>query len=1153
MRLRGIVCILVLLCACGLQAQQTSASIQGRVVDSQGAVVVGAKVTLTDQRQGSSREENTNTSGEFSFTPLLPSTYTVTVEAAGFSKLEQKDIRLFAADRMQLPDIALAVGSVTETVNVEASAVMLQTLSSERSGVVTGTQLVEVAVNGRSYSSLFKTVVGFNGDSSNSNGRRSDTNNLIMDGVTTLDSGNNGMNLLNLNTDAIAEFKVLTNSQQAEYGRTSGGSVNIVTKSGGQQFHGNGYLFHRHEDLNANSFTNNFNGLPRARYRFNTPGFTFGGPVILPKVHYFRNKLFFFVAMDMTRQLVLGSEKDITVPTPLERTGDFSQTHLSNGARPTITDPAAGGSPFPGNVIPTSRINPDGAKILNFYPLPNIATNPAYNEYNQFPNQDNPRQHIIRGDYNITDRWRLYLRAIIDPRPITSVYGDQNSGNTLGIGKGFSVPQNGSSHMMNLTTIIQPTLTNEFIAGRAWNEIGATPLDDTYFNSRVGLSFSWLYPNADKLHMVPNFSWGGVSDAPSTSFRGLPYYNQDPTHDITDNVAKLWGAHTLKAGIYHSATMKQQVASVPVNGNLAFDQDSLNPGDTNYAFSNALLGNYRSFQQASVWPDLFYNHTNIEWYVQDNWKISRSFTLDYGLRMAKVLPDYEENNGISSFNPALYDPKQAVTLYQPTLVNGQKMALNPLTGQVAPYVLLGAVVPGSGNLTDGIMQAGQNGYPRGLMQTRGIQWGPRLGFAWNPGNGNTVIRAGAGVFYDRVEGNIVFSMSSNPPMILTPTVYYGNLTTLGAAGTNYFPSSVGGLGEDGKVPATYNWNFTVQRKLPFGTSLDAAYVGSESSHLPYSVNYNDPGFGSAWLPQNQDPTLGTPKYNGDTTLPVNLYRPFIGFGSAYMTAWGASSNYHALQVSVNHHMANGLEYSVAYTYSKALEMADGYNYGISYLQSRSGFYGLASFDRTQNLVVSYIYNLPKFARPGFANNALGRIVLNGWEFSGITTLVSGAPTAPSYSYSGVASATLNREITGSETIGPRPILTGPINMSPGDRNLYAWFNTSVVQPALKGSYGEDSAVRPLRGPGTNDFDLSLFKNIPFWHGEGRYVQLRCESYNAFNHTQGSGLNTSATFNAAGVLTNLPTALGGGGGRFGFGSINGFRSARIIQLAVKLYF
>ena len=1147
-------CFLLCLCAANIYAQQTSASLEGRVIDPQGAVIPGAALTLTDQREGSVRKAVTGAGGTFAFTPLAPSDYTLVVEAPGFTKLEQKDIRLFAADKRSLPDIALAVGSTAETINVEASSVALQTTSAERAGVVTGSQVVDLALNGRNYSGLLKTIVGFNGDTNNSNGRRTDTNNLIMDGVTTLDSGNNGFNLIALNTDAIAEVKVLTNSQQAEYGRTAGGSVNIVTKSGGREFHGNGYLFHRHENLNANSFTNNYNGLQRPLYRFNTFGFTFGGPVIVPKVHYFKDKLYFFAAGDYTRQLVLTSEKDITVPTPAERNGDFSQTHLANGTRPTITDPANNHAPFPGNMIPASRINPDGQKILNFYPQPNLAGNPAYNEYNQIPNHDNPRQTIIRLDYNITDRWRVYARLIDDPRPIISVYGDQNSGNTLGIGKGFSVPQNGQTWVTNLTTIITPTLTNEFIFGRAWNEIGATPLDDTYFNSRVGLSFTTLYPNADKLHMIPNFTFGGVSDAPTTSFRGLPYYNQDPTYDTTDNVAKVWGKHVIKAGFYRSATTKQQVASVPVNGILAFDQNSQNPGDTNYAFSNALLGNYYSFQQASVWPDLFYKHQNVEWYVQDNWKVTPNVTLDYGLRMALVLPDYEENNGISSFNPALYDPKQAVTLYQPALdSSGQKAALNPLTGQLSPAVLVGAVVPNSGNLANGIGVAGHNGYPRGLVNSRGVQWGPRLGIAWNPNGGNTVIRAGGGIFFDRVEGNIVFGMSSNPPMIETPTVYYGNLSTLSSAAGNYFPSNVVGMTEDGKIPTTYNWNFTVQQKLPFGTSVDAAYVGSESSHLPYQRAYNDPGFGSAWLPQNQDPTLGTPKFNGDTTLPVNLYRPYAGYGTLNVTAWGASSNYHSLQISANRRMSRGLEISLAYTWSKAMDIADSYNSTISVLQNRNEFYGPASFDRTQNFVASYIYNLPKLARGAFLNNPVGHVVLNGWEFSGFTTLTSGAPVTPSYSLSGVASATLNREITGSETVGPRVDLTGNINLSPGSRTLYEWFNTAVVQPAAKGSQGADSAFRPLRGPGVNDFDLSMFKNIAYAHGEGHYIQLRCEAFNALNHTQWSGVNSSAIFNTAGQITNLPTALGGGGGRFGFGAVNSARSARIIQLAVKLYF
>jgi len=247
-------------------------------------------------------------------------------------------------------------------------------------------------------------------------------------------------------------------------------------------------------------------------------------------------------------------------------------------------------------------------------------------------------------------------------------------------------------------------------------------------------------------------------------------------------------------------------------------------------------------------------------------------------------------------------------------------------------------------------------------------------------------------------------------------------------------------------------------------------------------------------------------------------------------------------------MTHGLEYSVAYTWSKALDTADAYNSSISTLQNRNEFCGPASFDRTQNFVASYIYNFPKLARASFLDNRVGHVVLNGWEFSGFTTLTSGAPV--SISYSGVSSTKLNREVTGSETIGPRPVLTGNPNLSPGDRNIYAWFNRAVVLPAVRRSQRTDSALRPLRGPGVNDFDLSLFKNIYYAHGEGRYIQLRCESLNALNKTQWSGINTSAIFNAAGVITNLPTAEGG---RFGFGAANAVRSARIVPLAAKFYF
>jgi hypothetical protein len=360
------------------------------------------------------------------------------------------------------------------------------------------------------------------------------------------------------------------------------------------------------------------------------------------------------------------------------------------------------------------------------------------------------------------------------------------------------------------------------------------------------------------------------------------------------------------------------------------------------------------------------------------------------------------------------------------------------------------------------------------------------------------------------------------------------------------------MSEDGHIPTVYSYNVTVQRTLPFSVVLDAGYVGTIDRHLPLTVPVNEPGFGSAWLPQNQDPTM-VAKNDGTTTLPINFYRPYVGIGAIAMTNFGGTSNYNGLQISANHRMVKGLQFGASYTFSKVLGSASSYSAALSPFDIRHTNYGRLGYDFTNVMVINYIYQLPKLPKGNSFDNPVTRLFLNDWQVSGITTFQTGSPQNITYSISGVGSAVLNREITGLESMAPRPVLSANPTLSKSARTIYEYFNTAVVGPAVKGSRGADSGPYLFNGPGTNNFDASVFKNVPFTKAESRFLQLRCEMYNSLNHTQFNGINTSAVLSSTGAITNLPTALGGAGGRYGFGAVTSARSARVIQLALKLYF
>ncbi|HEV3198968.1 MAG TPA: hypothetical protein VGZ73_13720, partial [Bryobacteraceae bacterium] len=988
---------------------------------------------------------------------------------------------------------------------------------------------------------------------------RTNQNNLTLDGIGDVDTGNNGDQLATISLDSVQEFRVLTSNYQAEYGRSSSAQISVVTKSGSSEYHGSAYWFHRHEGLNADNWLSNRNGQQRKKQRYNDLGFTIGGPIYIPN-HFNRDKskLFFFFSQEYQRQLNPQGTRNQTVPTDLERQGNFSASVDKNGNPVTIKDPTTG-LPFPGNIIPTTRLYAPGIAVLSIYPKPNFLVSPSglpnkgFNYTSQISDSYPRREDLLRGDYNISSKWKVFSRWVNNSDAVTSYYGSFVLGSSIPLvpitdarpGKGVAV---------NVTTLISPTMTNEATWGFGKNIINIDPTTDGLTRAKTGISLPLLYPAAVQKDFIPTFGFNGSRLNGTASFgtNNAPFYNYNTTIEWIDNLAKVWNQHTIKAGIYVQRSRKDQTSFANANGSYDFSDDASNPLDTGFGFANAALGIYRSFTQASKYATGMYRYTNIEMYVQDTWKVSRSLTLDYGLRAYLVQPQYDAALQTSNFFSDRYKFSDATRLYRPTFGPDGKtiIAVDPITGQTAPSTSIGKIVPNSGNLLNGIALAGKD-VNKYLQEYRGPQWGPRVGFAWDAtGRQTIVVRGGAGIFFDRFQGNNVFDELTNPPTTFAPTVVNGYASQINPANLLLAPSSLNGLDYHGKVPTTYNYSFGVQYKLPFQFILDTAYVGSLSRHQLDKVNLNAIPYGTTFLPQNQDPTkvannptavLGSNAYDRD------FLRPFPGYGDIAIHREGSSSNYNSLQVGLNRRFQHGFQFGLAYTWGKALGVtgADGDYVRIDSLTRFANYGPIAAIDRRQTFAANYIYDVPAM----FKNRALAHKLLDGWQISGLTRFQTGAPYGVGFSIPNIG----NQQITGSYTEGARIQIVGdPLagtSSSPFNR-----LNAAAFAPPPVGNIGLGAGTNYLTGPGINNTDLSLQKT--FYFTERKFIELRADAFNAFNHTQFSGYN--ATVNFSGLVNPTVTNLylkpdGTVNNLNGFGTVNGARDPRIMQLAMRLVF
>jgi hypothetical protein len=736
---RLLILVAALASICRVAAAQTvTGTISGTVMDQSDAIVPNAGVTLLNDETGASRKTTTGDSGEFVFTAVPPGNYTVVVEAAGFQSTRITGVILPAGLRLALGKVQLVVGQATQSIAVTAERERISTENADVSNRVNQRQFSELTIKGRDPLALIRTMPGVTTGLFVNGGEKSETdpdglssnggiygsltpnisggrmfwNTVTVDGQVSGNPDWPGLMMSAVSVEAVAEMKVTTSNFTAEYGRNLGSNVTMVTRSGTRDFHGSGYWFKRHEGFNARDFFNNRNALPKPVYRYNTLGFTVGGPIYIPKrLNTSREKLFFFYSQEEWRTKIPIDPFFLTVPTDRERSGDFSQTLDQSGALVPITDPTTR-QPFPGNMIPASRINRDGQVLLNVIPLPNQLdrgiTKGAYNYQWQDVCTDPKRLQGLKTDYvpGNSDRFSLGLRRWwSDVRAYTCI--------TLGY-SGLPLMQHHYNYttdnaLLNWTHVFGATATNEFSIGVVGEkERGPVPgpypeRAETYFDavkrSKVGYTLGQFYGAGNPFGLIPQASFGGVPNAANIAHDArLPGDQGYSRFSFADRYSWVRGRHTFKFGVdFEWNFANDGPASTCGDGCFDFGRNPNNPLDSNWAYSNALLGSFATYTETNNRPKYRYERKNWEFFAQDTWKVNRRLTLNYGMRFAAFTNwDLTIGNG-AGFVLEDYSRARQSPLFQPAFdSSGRRVARDPVSGQLFPAVYIGAFVPGVG-------------------------------------------------------------------------------------------------------------------------------------------------------------------------------------------------------------------------------------------------------------------------------------------------------------------------------------------------------------------------------------------------------------------------------------------------------------------------
>ena len=1074
-----------------VMAQTSFGRISGNVIDPGGASVSKAPLVITNIDTQVARTVTTNDSGFYSATNLPIGNYSVSVEQPGFRKQERTGIQVVADARLTI-DFTLQLGDLTQSVEVTAQAgEAINTTSGELARVIETKQVNNLALNGRNYTQLLSLVPGaavtnpdqfsvttsLSATAQTINGNRSDTNNLTVDGAFNLVAGSNGSLMNNVSSEFIQEVKIQTSNFSAEYGRMSGPAFNIVTRNGTNEFHGAAFEFFRNDLLDAR----NFFAASKTELRFNDFGYDFGGPIV-------KNKLFFFVGEEWKRLRQQASPTRQTVPSTALLSGNFA-------GQPQLYVPGTFSTtkiPIAGNNI-SGMITPDGRAIANVYSLmekqaQSFTDAAVANNITLAPN--NPldfREDIVRLDYGLNDKNSLYGRWIQDYNQLIDPFGTFS---------GYNLPTTptvrmrpGESFLIAETWMISPHIVNEARANGSWASQHIPPYGDTWQRSTYGFQYPQLYAGGQYDNGIPQ-----VNITSYANFGGPNFALMSPSTDIqlSDTVAITRGNHLIKAGFVFIRDRVDQNGRPPYPGNVTFSVNG-NPNTTGNALADALLGNFRNYNEASADPVGFFRFSQPEAFVQDSWKITPNFSVELGLRYQYLEPMYTVANNMANFDQNRYDPAQAVQVTKTgTIVAGSGNPYNGLVraGNGIPNDQQGRVPGSMGAL---FTQIGA-GAPRGFYDSASL-FGPRLGFAYSPDR-KTALRGGYGIFYDRPEGNVIFSQLNVPPILQTTQFDNANLANpssgsraAGALGT------ISALNPNLQNTYTEQFSFSVQREFPKGILGELSYVGNLGRHLlrQPNINYAD-------LTQ----VAANPSFS------TNAFVPYLGYGAINQYQSDSTSNYHAFQAYASKRLGSVLA-TAGYTWSKSLGDSSGEGDNLEDWQNRHFNYGPTTFDRRHIFTGTFVWQLPALRN----QNAFVRNSAGGWQLSGVVR----AQTGQYYT------------ITGNTATGTRRAnyIGGPVIVSnPGPSS---WFNTAAFAAAPTGAFGNTGAGI-IEGPGLQSYDLSLAKHFTF--RERFDLKFQGDFFNAPNITNFSTLNV--------VRTNS-----------NFGTLSAAYPPRNVQLSLKLAF